>query len=330
MVRTRTASRSRRAPARARAVPAGRPRIRRQSVVSHSSVGRFARSPPRRVAGPSGTGFGRARARSGADGARSGADRAGLARMATGRCARARFARLDAGSSSVVGGSGCWLGVWFGWVGPPALPGRAAAAKPARARASAKKIFMSHHFAFARAPTRPRARARARAFFPRCCFPFSRASDATEAWASIPKPNQIELTHHAKPQKPNANGTESLSAELARPDFSRHRLLRSAAHARIHPRKRKKNSLPKAFCDVSGMRWCKQTPKKAPLLFWLCLRLDRNALHSGPKRRKGLGAQKKKEQVSGRAELPHVPVARAEGPRPRSAARPPALKYLYF
>ena len=184
MVRTRTASRSRRAPARARAVPAGRPRIRQQSVVSQSSVGRSvcAFSPPRRVAGPSGTGFGRARAR-GLDGARSGADRAGPARRGTGRCERARarafrhtrFARLDAGSSSLVGGAVGWLGGWFGWTSRSAGSGRRSETG-ARAREREKRYLraINSHSPAAAVARRALARARAHGPFSRVAvFPFS-------------------------------------------------------------------------------------------------------------------------------------------------------------
>ena len=150
-------------------------------------------------------------------------------------------------------------------VGPPQRNRRA------RARAR-KKIFTSHQFAFARGrrrAARAGARARTRAFFPRCRFPVFRASDATEAWASIPKPNQIELTHHAKPQKPNANDTESLSAELALLHFSRHRPLRSAAHARIHPRKRKKPPFRRPFAMLAGCDGANERRRK-PLSFFGC------------------------------------------------------------
>ena len=266
MVRTRTASRSRRAPARARGVPAGRPRTRPSvspSAGRQSSVGRSARSPPR-VASRAHRGRGSdARGRAGA----MARDRARIARGRRG-WRRARAFR-PAGCRFVV--VGWWFGRVVGWVvgldlpdcrvGPPQ--------RNRRARASAKKIFSGNHFAFARASPlhdARSARARARAFlclFPALPFPVFPRFGRDGGLGLHPKtqsnrtdaPRQTTKAQRERHRK-------SFRGTGAHPLFAPPHPSIGGARTHSHPGD-EKNSLPKAFCDVSGMRWRKHTPKKS-------------------------------------------------------------------
>ena len=325
MVRTRTASRSRRAPGRARVVPAGRPRVR-PSIRHQAAVSRSVGASFPRVASLAHRGRGSdARARAGR------MARVWLGRMGTGSCARAR-ARVSpgrpAGESSLVGGSGSvgWVGGWLVWTSRTAGSGRR------RETGANAKIFSGagrHHFAFARAPARPPPRgARARRFPRRCAaapFPVFPRFGRDGGLGLHPKtqsnrtdaPRQTTKAQRGRHRK-SFRGTGTHPAFRAIAAFDRRR-----THS---PAETGKTSRPQAFFrskrDATVQTHAEESPS-----FFLALPPIGSKRAAGGAEEKEKRARRGEEKGAGRGrgELPHVPVARAEGPRPRSAARPPAL-----